>query len=277
MKRTVKSALALLLAVLLLCRSALAGSAGTYTVDELYMELTVPEGYYVFDVHTVEKDPNLPSLGIDGAQMAQNLKAQNIYLDIVPEDLSWELCLIMTEGETYQPIFDFNLFSGEVFVKMMEEISDEYEEMGLTVQNWTEWQGEQAKFFIIDTTQTVQGGEVLRKQFYTIYNGQAINLTLITSGGVITDEMETLQKTVAESIRFTKTFDPPQEALDAAKAAGKKEPSILVSGLQGAVKGAIVGGLGYAIFHWLRKKKKEKENADELPAENEASTGGNDL
>ena len=277
MKRTVKSALILLLAAVLLCGNALAAPAGTYAVDALNLELTVPEGYYVFDVNTVEKDPDLSAFGIDGAQMAQTLKLQNIYVDIVPKDLNWELCLIMTEGEEYQPVFDFNLFGGKFFEKMMEEISAEFEKMGFAIQGWSEWQEGQAKFLIIDYTQTVQGSEVLRKQFYTIYNGQAINLTLIVPGGLITEEMKELQETVAKSIRFTKTFDPPQEALDAAKAYEKTESSILVTGLKGALIGAVIGGLGYTVFHWLRKKRKKKD-CEEAPAlENEVSTGGTDL
>lgn len=275
MKQRVKSAVGLVLAALLLCGSAQAAPAGTYSVEELRMEITVPEGYYVFDVDTVEDDPDLLTWGLDGAQMAQTMKAGNIYLEIVPEDLSWELCLTMTESEEFQPIFDFNLFDDHYFDRMMNELPEEYGKMGLNIQNWSLWQGKQAKFVIIDTSQGADGGEVLRKQFYTIYNGQAINLTMISYIGAITDEMEELQKTVAESIHFTETLTPPQEALDAAKAFGEKEPSILMSALRGAVIGGVAGGVGYAVFHWLGKKRKKK--TDVSGVEIEEKTGGDNV
>lgn len=275
MKQRVKTAVGLMLAALLLCGSAQAAPAGTYSVEKLRMEITVPEGYYVFDVDTVEDDPDLAAWGLDGAQLAQTMKAGNIYLEIVPKDLSWELCLIMGESEEFQPIFDFNLFDDKYFDQMMDELPEEYEKMGLNIQNWSLWQGKQAKFVIIDTSQEVEGGEILRKQFYTIYNGQAINLTMISYTGAITDEMVELQKTVAESIRFTETLSPPQEAVDAAKAFGKKEPSILINALKNGAIGAVGCGIAYAVIHWAGKKRKKK--TDVSGAETEENTGGDNV
>lgn len=276
MKQKMKFVLGLMLAGSLLCGSVQAAPAGTYSVEELRMEITAPEGYHVFDVDTVVGDPDILAWGLDGAQIAQTMKAGNIYLEIVPEDLSWELCLIMTESEDFQPIFDFNLFDGEYFDQAMDEISEEYEKMGLNIQNWSLWQGKQAKFMIIDTSQAVQGGEILRRQFYTIYNGQAINLTMISYLGVITDEMAELQKTVVESAHFTETLTPPQEALDTAKAFGKKGPSILESGLSGALKGAVIGAVGATLWGVIQKQRKKKKAADDAPAESAGSTGGDE-
>lgn len=272
MKRAIKATVGLMMAVALLCGSALAGSAGTYTVDELYMEITVPEGYYVFSLDTVEDDPDISRLGLNGEGMAQAMETGNIYLDIVPEDLSWELCLIMGESEEFLPIYDFNLFGEKSLNEMMSKIPEEYEKMGLTIQDWSFWQGEQAKFIIINSTQSVQGRELHRRQFYTIYNGQAIHLTMISQVGTITDAMDKLQKTVAESIHFTETFEPPQVALDTAEEAKRKERSILLEVLKGAAVGAVIGASGYGAIKLLGKK-----NQDVPDSENGTSTGGNDL
>ena len=275
MKRTVKSALILLLAAVLLCGNALAAGE-TYSFEEFDFEVTVPEGdYYIL---TRDMDPDSPTLvdvGLTVEQVNEILEPNNIYLDALYYDASYELAIMIIENEDNENIFNYDLLKKMQKDAVVPEAKREFERHGEQVVGDVFWYEEgETPFLVIELATTEDSG--WSYQYQTVYNGKmfvAYASSAFTNEP--TDEIKEQTRLLAEGIHFTRRLPTPQEVLDAYEEE-ENGSTLLPSILKGAIVGALIGG-GYEVFSKLRKKKKEKENADELPAENEASTGGNDL
>lgn len=258
----------------LLCGSAQAAGAGKYELEELAMELTVPEGLYVLERDNLDQDEDMEKLGLSPEQMAQSMEAQNIYLEILPETLDWELSVVMVADENSQDLHDFNLYDDSSMERLLDGMEAEYAKTGLEVENWSVYQGEQARFFVIDTRQSQGQVEIVRRQYYTVYNAQFINLTLTSYTGEYTQEMEQIQKDVADSVYFTQTVPPSEEALTLAESFSQREdkpegePSMPWTILRACLKGAGVGVIVYLVWVILRRLwkdvKKPAKSAPEL-------------
>lgn len=275
MKRTVKGALALLLAAVFLCGNALAAGE-TYSFEEFDFEVTVPEeDYYIL---TRDMDPDSPTLvdvGLTVEQVNEILEPNNIYLDALYYDASYELAVVVLEGEDYGSVFNYDLLSKLERNAIASEAKRELERQGYTVTGDISWyEGEETVFVVLEMELPDSAG--WSYQYQAVYNGRMV---AVGASSVYleepTDEIKEQTRLLAEGIHFTRRLPTPQEVLDAYEE-DEKGSTLLPSILKGAIVGALIG-VGYEVFSKLRKKKKEKENADELPAENEASTGGNDL
>lgn len=276
MKQTVKSALILLLAAVLLCGNALAAGE-TYSFEEFDFEVTVPEGdYYIL---TRDMDPDSPTLvdvGLTVEQVNGILEPANIYLDALYYDASYELTVTVLKGEDFEAVFNYDLLSKLQRDAATSEGTRELKRQGYTIKGDASWyEGEGAVFAVMEMVPP-DGSVTWSYQYQTVYNGRAVAVSATSVYlDAPTDEIKEQVRLLAEGIHFTRRLPTPQEVLDAYEE-DEKGSTLLPSILKGAIVGALIGG-GYEVFSKLRKKKKEKENADKLPAENEASTGGNDL
>lgn len=258
---------ALLLALFLLSGPVLAAPAGEYTLDALSMELTVPEleGCYVFLPDTAAQDPDAAVLGLDGAALAQLMTQQKAYLNVIREDLAWELGVVMDDGEDYADIHDFGLFEEEFFDPLVTEMSTSYAGMGITLSDYTLWDSGQARYLILSSSQVQDGREICRRQYYTIFNGQAINFTLVSYDGPPDEEAHQFQQDLVESVRFTQTVPAPAEArTNAAQVrrelgGGSPWSRLLPAILAGTLAGGITGLL-------LQRKRKLAQAPADLPA-----------
>lgn len=239
-----------------------AAPAGEYTLEDLSLKVTIPDGLYVFQPETVADDPDAEALGLDGAALAESLTAQNIYLDAVSKDLTWELAIVMQRGKEFEDIHDFNLYEDAFFDGVVESARESYATAGLTLEeDYTVWTGGQAKFVVVNTRQDQDGAQTLRRQYYTIYNGQAINYTLVSYSGELTEEMTQAQQAVVEGAQFTETLPAPAEALENANqvdddlrdSAGR----IWTHAFWDALGGGVLGG-GIVVVRGLIVKSRKK-------------------
>ena len=109
--KMLRNGMGLLLLAALLCTGVQAAPAGTYELEELSLEVTVPEGLCVLEQGKLDQDGDLERLGLSAEQMEQSMETQNIYLELLPEELTWELGVIMAQPEEVQSLHDFNLFN----------------------------------------------------------------------------------------------------------------------------------------------------------------------
>lgn len=276
MKRTVKSALALLLAAVLLCGSALAAGE-TYSFEEFDFEVTVPEGdYYIL---TRDMDPDSPTLvdvGSTAEQVNEILESGNFFLDALYYDASYELTVMVLEGEDYQAVFNYDLLSKIQKDAVASETKREVEREGLEVRGDITWEEIGEAFYMVaelGPTETAKWAY----QYQTVYNGRMV---AVSANSIFleepTDEIKEQVRLLAEGIHFTRRLPTPQEVLDAYEEE-ENGSTLLPSILKGAIVGALIGG-GYEVFSKLRKKKEKEIEVQDAPvSENEASTGGNDL
>ena len=275
MKRMGKSALALLLAAVLLCGSALAAGE-IYSFEEFDFEVTVPEGdYYIL---TRDMDPDSPTLvdvGLTVEQVNEILGPTDICLNVLRHDFSYELNVLAAEG--HEAIFDYALLNKQQRDEMVAESKKIIESSDYTLIGDISWyEGKEAVFAVVELVHTES--KEWSYQYQTVYNGRMVTVSASSIYlDTPTDEIKEQTRLLAEGIHFTRKLPVPQEVLDAYEE-DEKGSTLLPSILKGAIVGALIGA-GYEVFSKLRKKKKEKETeAQDAPvSENKASTGGNDL
>lgn len=261
-----KTFLAAALAACLLPIGALGAPPGTYPLEELRMELTVPEGLTVLLRETAAEDPDMGDLDLDGAAVAEQMEKQGVYLTALPREREWELSVGMTEEEGTELLFDFNLYSDPLLLDMAQEltVTGGYQVQGYTFEGISVFQGDQARFLVIDSAQDQGEGTLRRRQYYTVYNGQAINLVLVAYDGELTGERTEALEALVESVNFTESLPIPREARRQA-ARVKKERGGSDIGMQ-----AMSAGLGAGLLTYFMTRKKRG------PAEPEAQGGVQD-
>lgn len=185
--------------------------------------------------------------------MEDYYRSNNIYLDAIAMDASCELVIMMTNSDASQEGFNFNLYDDSELMELEASIRVGYVKMGIEVTGFSTYQSATAKFIVMDTTaQTSDGESMCRRQFYTVYNGQAIHITLNYYTIELTPELESELQSVVDSVVFSQTLPTPEDAL--ALQSGNIFASYIWVWIRGAAISAIIG----LVIYLARKKAKKK-------------------
>lgn len=202
MIKGIKSLVIVLVLVLMFITSALASSS-TYTISELGLDITIPSSYEVITKDTPANASIFSDLGITKADIIEQFKASNIYLNAISNTSNEEVVVTM-ETNT---IDNFSALSDTSLKTFASSWINEYEKMGISVLKYDIYHHSQAKFvrvYFEDTANSVNG-----LQYYTIYNGKAMNFTMRSYSGEITPSQEHTIKTIVDSVKYN---TPPIEA-----------------------------------------------------------------
>ena len=192
-----------ILIVLLLCTAAVAAD-NTYVIDELGIEITVPIGYSTITRNTSNTDPVFDDLGTTKSEMMKLFDESNIYLNSVSELYNEEIVVTMVENA----IDNFSLLPDETLCVLATAMVDEFDTYGIDIFKYEVYQHAQGKFlklYFVFEDNSVHG-----LQYYTVYDGKAMNFTLRSYIGEISKRQENTIETVVDSIRFEN--EPPTTA-----------------------------------------------------------------
>ncbi len=208
-----KRLLGVLLALGCLFGAALPGAAAgpTYTLEELYLQVSLPEGFFAFTRDIDPADPHLNQFEDERAKdtLEAYYQESGIYLDAYAEDGSCEILISMSEDSGTRRNFDFNRYSDEELLGFGQEIRDGAYE-GITYTCHELHAHAQAKFLLLDFRLTEGDTTRYGRQYYTIINGQEISFSLYSLSGPITAPMtKALQQTLSGAF-FTVVLDEPE-------------------------------------------------------------------
>ena len=230
-------------------------SYDTYEIPELKMTIDVPADWITFTQDIDDDDPNLDFVGMDSDTLRTYYTDNDIYLNALHPEVFGEIVVTMTTYDGSEDIYDFNRLSDDDFLSMTEEMMDELQtEMGdlATYTGYSTYDHPQAKFAVYEFTQGMSGQTVYSKQYYTIINGQAINVTLHSYAGEISADMSQILLNSVDSITFTEVTNKP--GIDLSK--------VLTAALLGAGVGFIIG----LIVYFVKKRKTVKDKANSAEA-----------
>ena len=197
MKRSLMVFLILCLAFSLLSPAAFAAGS-SYKLDELGMSIELPQDYIVFTRDIKSNDPNLSAYGLTRDELYSLMVDGCIYLNAWDKDLNYEIIVTMTDS----PVEDFNLYSDTALMDLASSAEDEYRNYGITYIKSELYQHSQAKFIKIYISQQSNGSAVYGLEYSTVYNSQAINITLQSYSGKINSSKEAILKEIVDSVRF---------------------------------------------------------------------------
>ena len=231
-----------------MCMSAFA-AAKEYTISDLNMTITAPDGYYTLTRGTAEDDTLLDQLGVEYEDLMNLYESSNIYLNSLSPDFSNEIVVTMIEYDGSQKIFDFNDYTDKELLNTIEEIkkSSDASSSGITYKDCTVVKHPQAKFARINIERASGDQTIYGIQNYTIINGQAINVTAWSYNGAVSAELEKAVDGMVDSIKFTTVLKNPN--------APKTSPVIFIAV---AVAAVIVIAAVVVIIVVCTKSKKKK-------------------
>lgn len=253
----------LLMVLLTLCLffslfSPAAFAAGNiYKLDELGMSIELPQDYVVFTRDIKSNDPNLSAYGLTRDELYSLMVDGCIYLNAWDKDLNYEIVVTMTDS----PVEDFNLFSDTALTDMASSLKEEYQNYGITYIKSELYQHSQAKFVKIYISQQSNGSTVYGLEYSTVYNSQAINITLQSYSGKINSDKEAILKKIVDSVCFDTA---PSVASPEKNGMGAENSSALAS-LLWTASIAVIYSLPIIIYRYAVKKQPiEKKKARKI-------------
>ncbi|MGE4485310.1 MAG: hypothetical protein AB7C97_09410 [Oscillospiraceae bacterium] len=177
---------------------AYAAETDTFTLNELDMKIEMPSDLIVFTRDIDESDPNLAAYGFTKEDLLSIMTSGSIYLDSWNVDLNYEILITMISS----PIGDFNLLSDSTLLALATSITSEYESAGITYIGSEIYQHAQTKFLKIYISQPNGNSTSYGLQYYTVYDGKAINITIHSFSGQIAPTNEAAIKSIVDSAEF---------------------------------------------------------------------------
>ena len=196
MKKVIAVVLTIIVLLAMPFNLSVFAASNTYDLDELGLQVTIPNGYSVITRDTPASAPIFNELGTTKSELISHFKSSSIYLNAVSDTYNEEVVVTMTENS----ISNFTSLSDTVLNTVASTIVNEYKNYGLNVSKYDIYQHSQAKFmrlYFTDTGNTVHG-----LQYYTIYDGKAMNFTMRSYEGSLSSRQETAIKTIVDSIKY---------------------------------------------------------------------------
>lgn len=199
MKKRIRKiiALSLCLSLILLLSPHGLAAGEIYVIEEMGVKLMMPSGYSTITRDTPANDPVFALWGYTYDELMSFFTERAIYLNGSSMEYNEEIVVTMVEDT----LTDLNMYRDEVITSMASAMVEEYEAMGVALTNYELYGHPQGKFLKIYFTDEVNGAYGL--QFYTIYDSKAMNFTLRSYEGEITERQEGLMKALIDSITFS--------------------------------------------------------------------------
>ena len=201
MKRLFAVTLTVLLLLAMPLNISVFAASNTYDLDELELQVTIPNGYSVITRDTPASDPIFSDLGTTKSAIISQFESSNIYLNAISDTYNEEVVVTMMANS----LSNFSLLSDTTLNTLASTLVNQYTDYGINVSKYDIYQHSQAKFvrlYFTDTGKTVHG-----LQYYTIYDGKAMNFTMRSYEGSLSSRQETAIKTIVDSIKYDKA--PP--------------------------------------------------------------------
>lgn len=206
-----KTLMAILISVMLIMLSVLPAFAADtkYTLDELNMIVEVPEDFGTLTRNIKDSDPNIELFDFKSSkEVIDLLKKYDAYLNTSPKTGEYGILFTMTDDKNIQGVFDLNLLSEKELQKMIDK-AIKLNSSKIKYSDYDVYQHKQAKFIVFHGMIKDGTKSSYITQYFTIYNGQTININLYSYTGPVSESAELKQREIVDKITFTKTVERP--------------------------------------------------------------------
>ncbi|MDP4152770.1 MAG: hypothetical protein Q8865_04910 [Bacillota bacterium] len=196
-----KKLLSALIAIILIFStlSCVYAEGKTVSLHELYMNVSVPDGWKAFTRDSALNDPDAAALYKSGQSLKDDMVKNKIYLICLDNDRRIELDFTMRENNTAN--------STRKLLNNLEETKNKYLNAltGGSTLSAAEHSNKQMDYLVLDCT--VKNGDAAEylRQYITIVNGQYITLSFHSYKDSITDEMKAEFDGIVDNINYTQT------------------------------------------------------------------------
>ena len=208
MKKVLLTILALVIVIPLSVLPAF-GANSKYSIDDMNMTIEVPEDFATLTRDVKETDPNIKIFGYNTAgEVKKMLKSYNAYINTSPKEGGYGILVTMAENKNSKDFFDLNLLNKNEINKLVgSAMKSKIED--IKYKDFEIYQHKQAKFIVFNGKIEDSKATSYVTQYFTIYNGQSININLYSYNEPATKEIKQVHKNIVDSINFTKKINRP--------------------------------------------------------------------
>lgn len=196
--------------ILLLSQFAVSAFAAsnTYYLDELGLELTIPSGYSTITKDTPASDPIFAKYGTTKDALISNFESNHIYLNAVSDSYNEEIVVTMVSSS----VTDFAALSDTTLKNIATSLENEYATYGIVLSSYEIYQSSQNNFILLSAHSIDLSVHIV--QYYTIYNGKAMNFTMRSYEGGVSLRQKIAIKSTVDSIKYDATPSTPNTTPD---------------------------------------------------------------
>ena len=259
-KRLCAALLAVLVAVSVLCTTALAQTGGTtMKIPELPVEITVPDGVKVISIETMYNEPVWEELGIlDTYDKGNEMIENNILAELYAFDQQCMIAVAKKESDLSKAVYNLNNMNESEKAEFLAGLIPSTVDGGTTgTAVW--YEHEQIPFFCVDIVSNALDEELVHERIYgTMFNGIILTFDLYNGKEPISEEYDALLRGLVDSVIITEMTEKPEWSMSTA---AKMAVALLV-----VLFGLLIFYSIYRSFEKKRDKQARKEMAERLAA-----------
>lgn len=173
------------------------------SVEAAPMEISLPDDCYILQQEIAEDDPYLQKAGGDRDKIEAYYKEAGIVLNAIAQDDSYEIVVTVNENQDVTYLYNMHSVPDESVRELAQTIQNTYEEHGYTVDDFSLYENETAKYIVFSFGQQYEEKAVQCVQYDTIRDSRMYNITLRSYTGEVSDAMEEMLREVIDSIVYT--------------------------------------------------------------------------
>lgn len=182
-----------------------AETSTTYYFDEFGISIDIPEDFFVYTREICESEPDVSYY----QDMLNFMQTNSIYMEAFNVNNTHEFVITAVA----KPGWDFTTINDSLFETMINLAQYDYVGTNITYLKAEAYQHEQIKFIKVYICQPVGEDTMYSLQYYTIFNGIAMNFTYHSYYGELSVEDETLLQSIVDGVVFDVNSDEPIETV----------------------------------------------------------------
>lgn len=222
--------------------------AKTYQIDDINLKINIPDNYIVLTRDNLKDNAEMKELGINEEYMTNTMNINNIYMDILAQDLSYEILVMVPKITlTINNLSNLNdNLLNEVLNATKEKVHADKGSIYKSKYNFAvvEYYDSNMKYNIVN--------------YYTVVNAKGYNFQLQHMGN-IKEEDKLALKEIVDSVDIKVLDEYKNESSNTQDIINKSSKSTFnwKRVIIGTIVGGVIGGLG-SILGLIIKKRKNK-------------------
>lgn len=220
--------------------------AKEYSANDINIKLDIQDDYIVFTRDNLDNNSDLSNLKLTKENMEKLMLSNNIYLDIIKNDISYEILLVVPNTK-----LEFNNLTNATD-EILNDLKDELvKQTGSKVANVYK---ANHNYIVVDYFDEKTNYYIVN--YYTVVNAKGYNFQLQKKSEITDTEKQELKK-IVDSVNikildeYKEESSETQEKIDNYSKKGFDYKNIIY----GAIIGAIAGLISYAVSIFIKKKK----------------------